>query len=179
MPKLRLVVTEKPSVAASISSVLGANERKNGFFIGNNYIVSWCYGHLLELATPDAYGEQYKKWNYADLPVIPDKWKHIPSKDKLDQVKTLTELMNRDDIECVINACDAGREGELIFRLVYEHAKSKKPIKRLWISSLEDNAIKEGFNNLADGIEYDSLYAAASCRERADWLVGYNLTRLF
>ena len=179
MPNFRLVVTEKPSVAASISSVLGANVRKNGFFIGNNFMVSWCYGHLLELATPDAYGEKYKKWQYSDLPIIPEKWKHIPSKDKLDQVKILTELMNRDDVDCVINACDAGREGELIFRLVYEHVKCKKPIKRLWISSLEDSTIKAGFDNLADGTAYDNLYAAASCRERADWLVGYNMTRLF
>ena len=179
MDQYKIVVTEKPSVAASISAVLGAKERKDGFFIGNGYIVSWCYGHLLELATPDAYGEQYKKWQYSDLPIVPDKWKHIPSVDKKEQLKILVELLNRNDIEYVVNACDAGREGELIFRLVYEHAKCTKPLKRLWISSLENTAIKEGFNNLRNGEEYDRLYDAASCRERADWLVGYNMTRLF
>jgi len=174
-----LIITEKPSVARSIAAVLNAKERKDGFFIGNNYIVSWCAGHLLELAAPDAYGEQYTKWRYADLPIMPDVWKHIPSKDKAVQLKILTELMNRDDVACVINACDAGREGEHIFRLVYEYAKCRKPIKRLWISSMEDAAIKAGFENLKDGAEYDDLYAAASCRERADWLVGLNATRLF
>ena len=174
-----LIITEKPSVARQISAVLNANERKDGFFIGNNYIVSWCAGHLLELAAPNAYGEQYTKWRYADLPIIPDTWKHIPLKEKAAQLKTLTELMNRADVDSVINACDAGREGEHIFRLVYEYAKCKKPLKRLWISSMEDAAIKAGIENLKSGAEYDSLYAAATCRERADWLVGLNATRLF
>ena len=175
----RLVVTEKPSVARQISAVLDARERKDGFFIGSGYIVSWCAGHLLELAAPDAYGKQYAKWRYADLPIIPDEWKHNPCKEKAAQLKILKELMNRADVETVINACDAGREGEHIFRLVYEHAKCKKPIKRLWISSMEDAAIKGGFDNLKDGAEYDRLYAAATCRERADWLMGLNATRLF
>jgi DNA topoisomerase-3 len=174
----KLVISEKPSVAASLSAVLGAKKREDGYFIGGGYIVSYCFGHLLELAAPDAYGE-YAKWRYADLPIIPDKWKHVASKDKAAQLKILKDLMNRSDVDCVINACDAGREGENIFRLVYEHAKCKKKIMRLWISSLEDTAIKAGFNSLKDGKEYDNLYAAASCRERADWIVGYNVTRLF
>jgi len=133
--KTLLVITEKPSVARSISAVLNAKERKDGFFIGNGYIISWCAGHLLELAAPNAYDEKYAKWRYADLPIIPDEWKHIPSKEKAAQLKILKELINRPDMETVINACDAGREGEHIFRLVYEHAKCKKPLKRLWISS--------------------------------------------
>ena len=163
-----LVVSEKPSVAKSISAVLNADKREGGFFIGGGYIVSWCIGHLLELALPDEYDEKLKKWRYSDLPIIPDKWKYTVKKDKEKQLKILIGLMNRADVDCVINACDAGREGELIFRLIYEYAKCTKPIKRLWISSLEDAAIKAGFNNLKDGKEYDSLYAAASCRERAD-----------
>jgi DNA topoisomerase-3 len=175
----RLIITEKPSVARSVAAVLNANERKGGFFIGGGYIVSWCAGHLLELAAPAAYGEQYAKWRYADLPIIPEMWKHIPSKDKAAQLKILKELLGRTDVDCVINACDAGREGEHIFRLVYEHAKCKKPIKRLWISSMEETAIKAGFDNLKDSAEYDKLYAAATCREHADWLVGLNATRLF
>ena len=172
----KLIISEKPSVASSIAAVINANERKDGYFIGNGYIVSYCFGHLLELATPDAYG--YAKWKYADLPIIPNKWIHTPSKDKAAQLKTLKSLMNRADVDCIVNACDAGREGELIFRLVYEYARCKKPLKRLWISSMEDAAIKAGFDNLKDGAEYDALYAAASCRERADWLVGLNCTRL-
>ena len=179
MSAYHLIITEKPSAARQISAVLNARERKDGFFIGNGYIVSWCAGHLLELAAPDAYGEQYAKWRYADLPIIPDEWKHIPCKEKTVQLKILKELMNRADVETVINACDAGREGEHIFRLVYEHAKCDKSIKRLWISSMEDAAIRAGFDNLKDGAEYDRLYAAATCRERADWLMGLNATRLF
>jgi DNA topoisomerase-3 len=166
-------------VAAGLSAVLGANKRENGFFIGNSYIVSYCFGHLLELAAPDAYGEQYKKWNYTDLPIIPDKWKHVPTKDKAAQLKILKDLLNRADVEYVVNACDAGREGELIFRLVYESAKSKLLIKRLWIQSMEDAAIQAGFANLQDGAAYDTLYHAAACREQADWIVGISATRLF
>jgi len=124
-----LIICEKPSQARSYAAVLGANERKDGFFIGNNNIVAWCFGHLLELATPDAYNEQYAKWRYSDLPIIPDKWQHVAVSDKSAQLKTLRELLNRSDVECVINACDAGREGELIFRIVYEHARCKKPTK--------------------------------------------------
>jgi DNA topoisomerase-3 len=176
---VRLVISEKPSVAASLSAVLGANKRKEGYFEGNNYIVSYCFGHLLELAAPDAYGEQYAKWRYEDLPIVPQKWIHTPYKDKTAQLKILKELLNRADVEYVVNACDAGREGELIFRLVYEYAKSKAPIKRLWVSSMEDAAIKEGFANLKNGAEYENLYAAAKCREQADWTVGISATRLF
>ena len=175
----KLVISEKPSVAASIAAVLGANSRKDGYFEGNGCIVSYCYGHLLELATPDAYGEKYGKWRYEDLPIIPQKWIHMPAKDKSAQLKILKDLLNRSDLEYVVNACDAGREGELIFRLVYEYSKTKAPIRRLWISSLEDAAIREGFTKLHDGTDYENLFAAASCRERADWCVGISATRLF
>jgi len=173
-----LVICEKPSQAQNYAAVLGATKRDKGFYTGNGYIVAYCFGHLLGLAAPDAYGD-YGKWRYADLPIMPIAWKHVPAKDKVPQLKTLKELINRPDVAYVVNACDAGREGELIFRLVYEHARSKKPIKRLWISSMEDAAVQAGFQNLKDGKEYDNLYAAASCRERADWLVGLNCTRLF
>jgi DNA topoisomerase-3 len=176
---MRLVICEKQSVAKSISAVLGANKRGNGFFSGGGYIVSWCAGHLVELAAPEKYDEKYAKWRVDDLPIIPDKWIHGASKGKEAQLKILKELMNRADVEYVINACDAGREGELIFRLVYKYVKCTKNVKRLWISSLEEAVIRTGFDNLADGTEYDNLYAAASCRERADWLVGINATRLF
>ena len=174
---MQLIICEKPSQARSYAAVLGANERKDGYYIGNGYIVAYCFGHLLELAPPDAYGE-YAKWRYADLPILPSAWKHVPAKDKAAQLKTIKELMNRHDVDCIVNACDAGREGELIFRLVYEHAKSEKPTKRLWVSSMEDEAIKAGFASLKDGKQYDTLGEAASCRERADWLVGLNCTRL-
>jgi DNA topoisomerase-3 len=175
----KLILCEKPSVGKSIAAVLGATNSKNGCIEGGGYIVSWCFGHLLELAVPDAYGEQYAKWRYSDLPILPEKWIHKPYKDKAAQLKIIKELMNRADVESVINACDAGREGELIFRHVYDYAKCKKPIKRLWISSMEDAAIKAGFAKLKDGAEYESLHAAALCREQADWLVGLNSTRLF
>ena len=176
---MQLIIAEKNSVSRSIASVVGATQKHKGHFEGNGYIVSWCAGHLLELAAPDIYDEKLKKWRYADLPIIPDKWKYTPIKGKAAQLKILKDLMKRPDVDCVINACDAGREGENIFRLVYEHAKCNKKIKRLWISSLETEAIKSGFNRLADGKDFDNLYAAASCRERADWLVGISATRLF
>jgi DNA topoisomerase-3 len=176
---MRLIITEKPSVGRSIASVLGAEQKRDGYIEGGGYIVSWCAGHLLELAAPDAYGEQYAKWRYADLPIVPEQWKYVASKDKAAQLKILKDLMNRADVERVINACDAGREGENIFRHAYEHAKCKKKTLRLWISSMEDAAIRAGFEELKDGTEYDNLYAAASCRERADWLVGISATRLF
>ena len=172
-----VVLAEKPSVAKSIAAVLKADERKGGFFIGNGYIVTWCLGHLLELAAPDAYGKQYAKWRYEDLPIIPETWLQIPAKEKSEQLKIVIDLINRSDVDCIVNACDSGREGELIFRHVFNHADSGKKIKRLWISSLEEAAIKAGFANMKDGSEYDNLYAAASCRERADWLVGLNCTR--
>jgi len=174
-----LVLCEKPSVAAATANVLGAIYKREGYIEGGGYILSWCFGHLLELAAPDAYDEKYAKWRYEDLPIVPLEWRHSPLKDKAEQLKILKDLMNRADVDCVVNGCDAGREGELIFRLVYEYAKCKKPIKRLWISSMENAAVKMGFDSLKDGAEYDSLYAAASCRERADWLVGISATRLF
>ena len=177
--KNRLIIAEKPSVAKSISAVLGASQRKDGFFMGNGYIVSWCFGHLVGQAYADAYNEQYKKWEYGHLPIIPDTWKYIIAPDKKKQYKLLAGLMNRKDVDTVINACDAGREGELIFRLVYEQAGSTKPIQRLWISSMEETAIRDGFKNLRDGRQYDNLYSAALCRAKADWLVGINATRLF
>ncbi len=165
--------------ASAFASVLGATQKHDGYLEGGGYIVSWCAGHLLELAAPEAYNDRYAKWRYEDLPIIPDVWKHTALKGKAGQLKILKELMNRPDVDYVVNACDAGREGENIFRLVYGHAKCKKRTMRLWISSLEDAAIKAGFDNLKDGSEYDNLYAAASCRERADWLVGITATRLF
>jgi DNA topoisomerase-3 len=177
--QMNLVITEKPSQAKSYAAVLGAKERGNGFLMGGGTIVTWCFGHLLELAAPDTYDERYKKWNYADLPIIPQEWLHIPAKEKSAQLQIVAGLMNRADVTEVVNACDAGREGELIFRLVYEYAKCTKPIKRLWISSMEDAAVRDGFANLKNGAEYDNLCAAAKCREQADWLVGISATRLF
>ena len=174
----RLVVAEKPSVAKLIASVLNANERRDGFFIGNGHIVTWCAGHLVELAPPDAYDKNFAKWRYSDLPIIPAVWKYIPVKGKEKQLKTVTDLMNRPDVECVINACDAGREGENIMRNIYCYAGCTKKMLRFWVSSVEESAIKAGLDNLRDGAEYDSLYKAASCRERADWIVGYAVTRL-
>lgn len=175
----RLVLAEKPSVAKSLALVLGANERKDGFLVGGGYIVSWCFGHLVELAHPAAYGEQYKRWAYDTLPILPETWRYTAQSDKKKQLAILRSLMNRADIDSVINACDAGREGELIFRLVYDFCKCSKPIQRLWISSMEDGAIRKGFENLRDGSAYDNLYSAALCRTQADWAMGINATRLF
>ena len=148
---LILVIAEKPSVAQTIAAVLGAKEKKDGFLTGSGYIVSWCVGHLVGLAEAAAYGEQYKKWSYDSLPILPQEWKYTVSADKEKQFKTLKELMHRADVSEVVNACDAGREGELIFRFVYEMAGCKKPMRRLWISSMEDSAIKEGFSCLKNG----------------------------
>jgi DNA topoisomerase-3 len=175
----KLVICEKPSVAASVASVLGAHKREGGFFSGGGYLISWCYGHLVELAPPVAYGEHYRRWDHSALPIVPARWKYEATPDKKEQLEILRSLMGRDDVTSVINACDAGREGELIFRLVYEYCGCNKPTKRLWISSMEDAAIREGFANLKDGAIYDNLYCAALCRARADWLIGYNATRLF
>ena len=175
----RLVIAEKPSVGMSIASVLGAKDRKDGYIEGRDYIVSWGFGHLAELANADTYDEKYAKWRYDDLPIVPANWKYKIPRDKYSQFETLKKLMNRADVSDVINACDAGREGELIFRNIYKMTGCKKPIYRLWISSMEDNAIKQGFRDLKDGKEYDNLFAAARCREWADWLVGINATRLF
>ena len=175
----RLVIAEKPSVGMSIASVLGARDRKDGYIEGRDYIVSWGFGHLAELANADTYDEKYAKWRYDDLPIVPANWKYKIPRDKYSQFETLKKLMNRTDVSDVINACDAGREGELIFRNIYKMTGCKKPIYRLWISSMEDNAIEQGFRDLKDGKEYDNLFAAARCREWADWLVGINATRLF
>ena len=176
---MQLVITEKPSVARSISEVIGATEISDGYMEGNGYIVSWCVGHLVELAQPESYGEQWKKWTYESLPVNPEKWQYEVKPDTKAQYDVLCQLMHRKDVTATICATDAGREGELIFRLVYEMAGCDKPIKRLWISSMEESAIREGFENLQPGSDYDNLYHSALCRQEADWLVGINGTRLF
>ena len=176
---MQLVITEKPSVAQAVARVIGAGERKDGYMEGNNYIVSWCIGHLVELAQPDAYSDTWKKWSYESLPMIPEEWQTEVKSGTAAQYKVLKGLMHREDVTAVICGTDAGREGELIFRLVYEMAGCDKPMKRLWISSMEESAIREGFENLRPGSDYDNLYHSALCRQRADWLVGLNGTRLF
>ena len=176
---MKLVIAEKPSVAMSLAAVLGANEKKDGYLEGNGYLVIWCVGHLLELAQPEAYKEQYAKWRYADLPILPTAWKYEVPKDKKKQLDLLCRLMKDSRVDSVVCATDAGREGELIFRLVYQYAKCKKPMERLWISSMEDAAIRDGFEHLRPGSSYDNLFDAALCRAGADWLVGINATRLF
>ena len=175
----KLVISEKSSVAQSIAKVLGATSRKEGYIEGGNYIVTWCVGHLAAMANAEVYDEKYAKWRYDDLPIVPQKWEYVPEKDKTKQFEVIRELMNRDDVDEIINACDAGREGELIFRTVYYLAGCTKTMKRLWISSMEDEAVREGMKNLRPGSEYDGLYRSALCRSRADWLVGINATRLF
>ena len=177
--KKRLVIAEKPSVGKSIASVLGITGMNEGYLEGRDYIVSWCLGHLAELVGPESYDEKYNKWKYEDLPIIPSAWEYKVSRDKYQQFKILKQLINRADVSEVINACDAGREGELIFRNLYAMTKCTKPILRLWISSMEDAAIEQGFRELKPGSEYDRLHAAAMCRDCADWLVGINATRLF
>lgn len=197
-----LVIAEKPSVAQSIAAVLGAKQKKDGYIEGcgspvatskgqrpleattepggeNGYLVSWCVGHLVGLAEAAAYGEQYKKWSYEALPILPQEWQYTVAADKSKQFKILKDLMRRADVSEVVNACDAGREGELIFRFVYEMAGCNKPMRRLWISSMEDEAIRRGFADLKDGSEYDALFASALCRAKADWIIGINATRLF
>ena len=174
-----LVIAEKPSVAQTIAAALGAKEKKDGYIEGSGYLISWCVGHLVQLAEAAAYGEQYKKWSYDSLPILPQEWKYTVDPDKGKQFATLKELMHRPDVSEVVNACDAGREGELIFRFVYNQAGCKKPMRRLWISSMEDAAIKAGFASLKDGRDYDPLFASALCRAKADWLIGINATRLF
>lgn len=176
---MKLVIAEKPSVAMSLAAVLGATERKDGYLEGSSYLVSWCVGHLLELAQPEAYKEQYAKWRYEDLPILPENWKYEVPKDKKTQLALLCRLMKDKRVDSVVCATDAGREGELIFRLVYEYAGCNKPMERLWISSMEDAAIREGFARLRPGSDYDKLYDAAVCRAEADWLIGINATRLF
>ena len=175
----KLVIAEKPSVAHSLAAVIGATARKDGYLEGNGWRVSWCVGHLAGLADADRYDPKYAKWRYDDLPILPADWQMTVGKDKKKQFDVLKKLMNAPDVTEVVNACDAGREGELIFRSVYELAGCQKPMKRLWISSMEDAAIREGFANLRSGAEYDGLRDAALCRAKADWLVGINATRLF
>ena len=177
--RYKLVIAEKPSVAQSLAAVIGATARKDGYLEGNGWRVSWCVGHLAGLADADTYDPKYAKWRYDDLPILPEHWQMVVGKDKKKQFDILKKLMNAPDVTEVVNACDAGREGELIFRSVYELAGCQKPMKRLWISSMEDSAIREGFANLRPGADYDGLRDAALCRAKADWLVGINATRLF
>ena len=174
-----LIIAEKPSVALAIAAVVGADKRKNGYLEGNGYLVSWCVGHLVSLAQPENYDLRLARWRRADLPILPDPWQYVPNEKTKKQLDLLCSLMNRPDIETIVCATDAGREGELIFRLVYDCCRCSKPVRRLWISSLEESAIREGMAHLKDAAEYDLLYEAALCRAKADWLVGINLTRLY
>ena len=176
---MRLVIAEKPSVAKSLAAVLGAATRKDGYLEGNGWLVSWCLGHLAGLADAATYNPDYAKWRYDDLPILPESWRFTIAKDKRDQFDVLRTLLRREDVTEVVNACDAGREGELIFRTVYCLAGCTQPMKRLWISSMEDSAIRDGFAHLRPGADYDGLHQAALCRAKADWLVGINATRLF
>ena len=176
---MQLIIAEKPSVGAAIAAALGVTGRKSGYIEGGGFIVSWCIGHLVGLAEAGSYDERFKKWRYDDLPILPDEWNYALSPGKKEQFAVLKSLMERPDISEVVNACDAGREGELIFRLVYETAGCTKHISRLWISSMEDTSIREGFQNLKPGAEYETLYQSALCRSKADWLIGINATRLF
>lgn len=176
---MQLIICEKPSVGMTISSALGIETKKDGYMESEDFLVSWCIGHLAELSAPSCYGKCYEKWSLEALPILPETWQLTVSKDKEKQFSILKALLFRKDVTEVINACDAGREGELIFRFVMEKAGCKKPVKRLWISSMEESAIRKGFENLKDGTDYDSLYKSALCRAKADWLVGINATRLF
>lgn len=176
---MKLIIAEKPSVAKSIASALGAKSGADGCFQGNGLIVSWCVGHLVSPMDAAGYDERFKKWRYDDLPILPEPFRYVLAPGKEDAFENLRALMNCPDVDTVVNACDAGREGELIFRLVYEMAGCNKPVERLWISSMEDMAIREGMSDLRPGAEYDSLYQSALCRQKADWLVGINATRLF
>ena len=176
---MKLVIAEKPSVARSIAGVIGATEKHDGYLQGNGYLVSWCIGHLVSFADAGRYDERFKKWRYEDLPILPETWQYIIPNEKKQQFDTLRSLMERPDVTGLVCATDAGREGELIFRFVYQMAGCEKPFKRLWISSMEDSAIKDGFAHLKPGTDYDSLYQSALCRAKADWLVGINTTRLF
>ena len=175
----QLVIAEKPSVARSIAGVIGADTKRDGYMEGNGYLVSWCIGHLVSFADAGAYDERFRKWRYEDLPIVPEEWQYIIPDDKKKQFDTLRGLMERPDVTGLVCATDAGREGELIFRFVYQMAGCQKPFQRLWISSMEDAAIREGFDNLKPGTDYDALYHSALCRSKADWLIGINATRLF
>ena len=176
---MKLVICEKPSVAKAVASALGVTSKADGCFEGNGLIVSWCVGHLVSPMDAAGYNPGYKKWKYDDLPILPEPFRYVLAKDKEDAFQNLKRLMDREDVTELVNACDAGREGELIFRLVYEMAGCRKPFSRLWISSMEDAAIREGFADLRPGAEYDPLYQSALCRQKADWLIGINATRLF
>lgn len=175
----KLIIAEKPSVAKSIASALGASSRADGFYEGSGLLVSWCVGHLVSPMDAGGYDERFKKWRYDDLPILPEPFRYVLAPGKEDAFENLRTLMNRPDVDTIVNACDAGREGELIFRLVYEMAGCRKPVLRLWISSMEDSAIREGFSDLRPGADYEALYQSALCRQKADWLVGINATRLF
>ena len=176
---MRLVIAEKPSVAQSIAAVLNAKKRHDGYLEGSGYLVSWCFGHLAELADAAAYNADYGKWTMKDLPIVPTNYRFAIREDKRKQFDILSGLLRREDVSEVVNACDAGREGELIFRTVYCLAGCSKPILRLWISSMEDDAIHAGFKQLKSGRDYDGLHQSALCRAKADWLVGINATRYF
>ena len=176
---MKLVIAEKPSVGVALAKVIGANQRRDGYFEGNGYIVSWCVGHLVRMANPDKYNEKYAKWKIEDLPIFPEEYLYELNPKTKKQFALLKKLMQDKKVDTVINACDAGREGESIFRLVYQQAKCKKPIQRLWISSMEDQSIKEGFQNLKDGRDFENLFESAQTRSIADWLVGMNLSRLY
>ena len=176
---VQLVIAEKPSVARSIAAVIGASEKQTGYWQGSGYLVSWCIGHLVSFAEAGQYDEKYCKWRYEDLPILPQPWQFIVPDEKKQQFEIVRALLNRPDVDSVTAATDAGREGELIFRFVYQMAGCTKPVKRLWISSMEDAAIREGFANLRPDSDYDTLYQSALCRAKADWLVGINATRLF
>ena len=176
---MQLIICEKPSVGMAIASALGIETKKDGYIEGKDFLVSWCIGHLAELSQPSCYGKCYEKWSLETLPILPETWQLTISKDKEKRFNILKKLLFRNDVTEVINACDAGREGELIFRFVMEKAGCEKPVKRLWISSMEESAIRKGFENLKDGKDYDSLYRSALCRAKADWIVGINATRLF
>ena len=175
----KLVICEKPSVAKSIASALGVTSRADGYFEGGGWLISWCIGHLVGLADAATYDDRYKKWRYEDLPILPNPFRYVVSEEKAAQFHILRSLMERPDVTELVNACDAGREGELIFRLVYEAAGCSKPFSHLWISSMEDAAIRAGFANLRPGADYDPLYQSALCRQKADWLIGINASRLF
>ena len=174
---MELIIAEKPSVGRTIAAVLGVTETKDGYMQGKGMIVTWCIGHLVELAMPEEYNKDYAHWRQKDLPIIPDQWKYTVSKDSAKQFQIVTALMNDDQVHGIICATDAGREGELIFRLVYQMAGCRKSVRRLWISSMEEEAIREGFRSMKPMAAYDNLYAAALCRAQADWLIGMNATR--
>ena len=177
--RMKLVIAEKPSQGRAFAKVLGATNERDGFMEGNGWVVSWCYGHLLRPAKPDEIDPELRHWRMEDLPILPKSWQYIPDENKCGQLELLSRLMHDPAVSSIVCATDAGREGELIFRLVYDYAQCQKPVERLWINSMEDEAIREGFQNLRPSSEFDSLYQAALCRSRADWLIGINATRRY